>query len=338
MRSAVQGVALAIVVAAASVLLARTGAGAAGPTSAVASPAVQRLAGADRYATAAAVSAAIFPAHPAIMFVATGATFPDALAAGPAAWMDQSPVLLVTRTGLPTSTRDELVRLQPDLVYVLGGTAVVSDSVVMAISNLGISVTRLAGADRYETATKVSAQTFAPAVPAVFIATGLNYPDALASTPAASRMLAPLLLVPTSTIPASVQTELTRLQPAQIFVIGGPSVVSDATLTALGAYTSGTVRRLAGADRYATSLAISQEFFDSAPIGFVATGRNFPDALAGGPAAAFSDGQILLVPGTSLPQPVADEITRIGMQRAYVLGGTASVSDPIITALNGVLP
>ena len=272
------------------------------------------------------------------MFVATGANFPDALAAGPAAAKEESPVLLVTRDGLPAATRDELLRLQPKSVYVSGGSAVVSDSVLTAIANLGIAVYRIAGADRYLTASHLSSLEFAPGVPAVFVATGTTYPDALGSVPAARRMLAPLLLVPPSGIPTDVRNELDRLQPAEIFVVGGSAVVPDSTVAALSAYTTGTVRRIAGANRYATALAISHEFFDSARIGFVATGMNFPDALAGGPAAAVSIGQILLVPGTALPTGVADEIRRIGMQRAYVLGGSASVSDSVVAAISGLLP
>jgi glucose/arabinose dehydrogenase len=97
-------------------------------------------------------------------------------------------------------------------------------------------VARLSGADRYATAAAVSAATFAPGVRAVLVATGDNYPDALAGAGAAHAWGAPVLLVRHGSIPAAVAVELDRLNPGQIFVLGGPSVVSDAVAGALGAY------------------------------------------------------------------------------------------------------
>jgi spore germination protein YaaH len=96
-------------------------------------------------------------------------------------------------------------------------------------------VTRLAGADRYATAVAVSKATYAAGVPVVYLATGLDFADALAGAPAAGLQKGPLLLVTASTIPAVVQTELARLKPARIVLLGGTSVISDAVKTAVKA-------------------------------------------------------------------------------------------------------
>jgi putative cell wall-binding protein len=82
----------------------------------------------------------------------------------------------------------------------------------------------------------VSAATFAPGVPVVFIAAGQNFPDALAGGAAAAAEGSPVLLVRQNSIPALVATELDRLNPGRIVVLGGPAIVSDAVKTALGAY------------------------------------------------------------------------------------------------------
>lgn len=87
--------------------------------------AVERLAGENRFGTAAAVSAAGFEPGVANVFIATGANFPDALAGGAAGAASGTPVLLVTADSVPGEIRAELQRLQPQAITVLGGEQVV---------------------------------------------------------------------------------------------------------------------------------------------------------------------------------------------------------------------
>ena len=115
--------------------------------------------------------------------------------------------------------------------------------------------TRVYGADRYETAIKVAA-SFSPGVPVVYVATGMNYPDALSAAPAAAAQGGPLLLVPPTGLSAAVRDELRRLKPALIVVAGGEGAVSRSTYTALSGLAP-SIRRDAGADRYSTSRSSS---------------------------------------------------------------------------------
>ena len=202
---------------------------------------VTRLSGSNRYATAAAISAATFPVGTSAAYVSVGTNYPDALAGGPAAGLEDSPLLLLTKTTIPAETAAELTRLKPASIVVLGGTGVISDAVRNALVGYTAgggsgSVIRLAGADRYATAAAISAVLFPTGVSTAYIATGTNYPDALAGGAAASFEDAPLLLVTASTIPAATAAELSRLKPRRIVVLGGPSVVSNAVLSALDAY------------------------------------------------------------------------------------------------------
>jgi hypothetical protein len=96
---------------------------------------VSRWAGADRFATAAAVSASAFPGGADVAFVATGANFPDALAGGPAGGVLGGPILLTDRDTIPQATLDELRRLGPSQVVILGGAAVVTDNVATQLAD-----------------------------------------------------------------------------------------------------------------------------------------------------------------------------------------------------------
>jgi hypothetical protein len=192
---------------------------------------VARLAGADRYATAAAVSSSGFLPGVPVAYVATGANFPDALAAGPVAARAGGPILLVTRDGVPAPTAAELARLRPGLIVVLGGTGVISEAVAAGLRGYATSgtVARLAGADRYATAAAVSSSRWPADVPSiVFVATGLNFADALAAVPLAGALDVPLLLTNPTSLSAATASELRRLNPTQVIILGAGGAVSDA--------------------------------------------------------------------------------------------------------------
>ena len=110
--------------------------------------------------------------------------------------------------------------------------------------------------------------------------------------------------------------------------------MSQAVATALDAYTTGAVVRLAGADRYATAAAISAFHLPSgAPLAYVATGENFPDALAAGPAAAVRGASTILVRRDSIPARSAAELDRLNPSRLILLGGPQVVSQAVASSL-----
>ncbi len=300
---------------------------------------VIRIYGSDRYGTAAKVSAATFSPGVPVVLIATGENYPDALAGGPAAAKLGGPVLLVRQNSIPSIVQTELARLKPAKIIVLGGPKIVSDGVKSALGAYTTgTVTRIYGKDRYGTAAKLSAATFSPGVPVVYIATGQNYPDALSGSASVAKLGGPILLVTSTTIPGPVATELGRLKPAKIVILGGPVIVSNAVSTALGSYTTGTVTRLFGLDRYTTSAKVSAATFSpGVPVVFIATGQNFPDALAAGPAAAADGGPVLLVRQNAITAAVAAELTRLKPAKIIVLGGPTIVSDAVKTALAAYL-
>jgi putative cell wall-binding protein len=299
-----------------------------------------RLAGSDRYATAAALSQARFGSGASTVFIATGASFPDALAGSPAAAVAGGPILLTARDGLPTATANELARLRPSRIVILGGAGVVSDHVANQLRGHASHVERWWGADRFETAAAISRATFGPGVALVYLATGSTFPDALSGGAVAGRNHGPILLVGRDSIPGPTANELARLRPQQIVVLGGSGVISEAVrIAAAGFATSGSATRLAGADRFATSVEISRSAYGGGgDTVFIATGTNFPDGLAGGAVAALVPGPILLVTPTQLPASIAAELQRLDPDTVYVIGGTGAISNGVVNAMDAVLP
>ncbi len=298
---------------------------------------VVRRSGPDRYATAAEISAAAFDPGVPVAYVATGQDYPDAIAGGPAAAAEGGPILLVRSGSIPAATAAELKRLKPGHIVVLGGTSVVSAGVASALAGYTAgTVVRRSGPDRYATAAEISAAAFDPGVPVAYVATGQDYPDAIAGGPAAAAEGGPILLVRSGSIPAATAAELKRLKPGHIVVLGGTSVVSAGVASALAGYTAGTVVRRSGPDRYATAAEISAAAFDpGVPVAYVATGQDYPDAIAGGPAAAAEGGPILLVRSGSIPAATAAELKRLKPGHIVVLGGTSVVSAGVASALAG---
>jgi putative cell wall-binding protein len=297
-----------------------------------------RLAGADRYGTAAAISRASFGANVPVAYVATGLNYPDALAGGPVAGLAGGPVLLTDPGSLPQVTRDELARLKPGRIVVLGGTSVVSQRVAQQLQPLTPRpVERVAGTDRYATAAMLSRASFAPGVGAAFVATGSAFPDALSAGPAAIKARGPVLLTYAGSLPAATRNELVRLRPQTIYVLGGTGVVSEGVRQAIAQATGRPVVRLAGADRYATSVAISKAFFASPPSVHLATGMNFPDALAAVPAAGRAGSPLLLVQRDRVPGSIGSELVRLHPPRCYLVGGTGVIADGVVAQLNALL-
>jgi putative cell wall-binding protein len=201
----------------------------------------------------------------------------------------------------------------------------------------GGGVMRLGGADRYATAASVSRAFFSAGVPAAFVATGATYPDALSGGPAAAASRSPLLLTRLDSVPSATAAEIQRLRPAKIYILGSTGVVSDAAANQLRSVSGAEIVRLAGADRYATSAAISRQFFGAPPAAYLATGVNFPDALAAVPPAGISAAPLLLVQPTGIPAAISTELRRIWPPRTLILGSSGAVSDGVLSTVRVLL-
>ncbi|MFB2581854.1 cell wall-binding repeat-containing protein [Herbiconiux sp. P15] len=299
---------------------------------------VDRLGGPDRYAASAAISADTFGPEAAVAYIASGANYPDALSGSVAAGLAGGPVLLVTKDAVPGAVADELRRLQPKKIVILGGVNSVGAGVEQALGAFSPSVSRIGGADRYVVSAAISAQTFPgpDPVPVAYLASGENFPDALSGSARAGREGGPVLLTTKGIVPDAVRSELARLKPGAIVILGGENSISAAVADSLKPIAP--VSRIGGADRYVVSAAISATRFEapSATV-YVALGATFPDALSGSAAAVTSGAPVLLVTTDGIPDPVRDEIRRLKPHRIVVLGGPNSVSPGVETQLADLL-
>lgn len=312
----------AVVAMAASVAL-LTGLIVATPVGGASAASVDRLYGADRYATSVAISQQAYPEGAPIVVLATGSGFADALSAAPAAAVHGGPLLLTDPRTLPASVATELRRLKPERVVIVGGTGAVAGSVVTAVRNLGLTVERVSGVDRYETSRAIVERFFSEA-PTAWLATGANFPDALAASAAAGSIGAPVILVNgvERSLPTATLTLLSTLGVTSALIAGGTGVVSPGIEEALKA--RGEVLRLAGDDRYGTAVAINAHAFPAAERAFIATGINFPDALAGAAYAGRIGAPLYTSIPTCLPAAVRDDlVSRLGATRVTLLGGSA---------------
>jgi putative cell wall-binding protein/Ca2+-binding RTX toxin-like protein len=292
---------------------------------------ISRLAGANRYATAAVVSGSHFNPGVPVVYLTTGTNFPDALAAGALAANGPGPILLTHPTFLPVETAIELNRLNPARVVILGSPGAVSLSVEQAVTEAGMTVSRIAGGDRFETAALISRalQPTAGQADRVYVATGMNFPDALVGAAVAARDGDPVLLTG-PTLPDVTRAELLRLDPSEVVILGATPAVSSAAETSIrSALPSAQIRRLGGADRYETAALISAAMFAPNRGGtvYIATGSNFPDSLAASPVAGLNDDPVLIVPPTGpIPQVILDEIERLAPSNIVILGSPGAVS------------
>ncbi|MFK5581856.1 cell wall-binding repeat-containing protein [Serinicoccus sp. LYQ131] len=291
-------------------------------------PDVVRVAGEHRYGTAVALSQGYEPGVE-VAFVATGATYPDALAAAALAGSTEAPVLLTRPGSLPGVTSAELQRLDPQEVVVLGGEAAVTDEVLDQVEHVAQAPTRrVAGLDRYRTAALV-AQEFGSSGTA-YVATGHTYPDALAAAAVAGAQDAPVLLVRPGSVPAATASALRDLGTEEIVLLGGEGAVGEAVETALAEF--GTVTRVAGADRYGTAALVSRAYDTADPV-YVASGQDWPDALAGAARAGAQEVPMLLVRKDGVPGATWSALERLEPGRIVVLGGTMAVQEGVLDQL-----
>lgn len=267
--------------------------------------------------------------------LATSTKFPDALAAGAVAAKLDGALLLTDPGYLPSAIAAEIKRLDASTVTIVGGTAAVDDLVAQAVAALGVEVRRVGGADRYETAAMLSSQYFDAGTDTVFVATGTNFPDALAAVPAAGRSSAPILLV-SDIVPTSVAQELLRLSPTSVYILGGTAAISDTVANQIASITGVTPIRLGGTDRYATAVLISRNTFGPAiDTVFMAPGTSFIDALIAGPVAYKLGGSVLLT-ADAVPGVVYSEMARLRPDRIVLVGG-ANQHD-VVVGLDGIGP
>lgn len=307
--------------------------------------ATNRIEGADRYAVSAAIADTFTPGLETV-FVARGDNFPDALAAVPVAARSGSPIVLVRPDEIPSTVRASLTRLKPQRIVVLGGPDSVTPPLVRELEALATTgtVTRIAGPDRYVVSAGLSSQSFPDGADHAIVVSGEVFPDALSAAPLASGTPAdpatsPMLLVRGSRIPGPIATELERLGPSRITIVGGPATVSNGVAGELASLTGASVTRISGSDRYEVSATVAGKFGPSGiDNSYLATGADFPDSILGAALAGAAEEPLLLTRGSALPSEIRERLEWLRESTGTVVGGPASVAAIVRDQYGRTLP
>ena len=301
----------------------------------------ERVAGPDRFATAAATARNTFATSTrAIVVNGDDAAFADALSANYLAGDLEAPILLTTRDTTPQATVSALQALGVDDITIVGGTTRVSAAQEQALAASFGTVERVSGADRYATARAVAAQPGAANVQqgTAILATGTNFADALVSGPIAYANQFPILLTDPSGLSAPTRASLEALDISRVLIAGGTTAIPEAIATDLAAMDIDVIR-LGGVDRRATAAAMAT--FARGELGFdptlvnLARGDVPADALSGGPHAGAQRSVILLTEGSqalgsATAASRADQ--SVSLTSGNVFGGPAAVSSAVVAA------
>ena len=295
---------------------------------------VKRVYGDDRYATAFAIADTMKEVMGVEKFesvvIGYSENFPDALAGSYLAAVANAPILL---------TKDKESRLTPvkdyinenlvegGKVYILGSEGVIPESLVTDLSNAGFDVQRLAGKDRYETnleVLKVAMELDTDKTKPILVATGRDFADSLSASAAGM----PVLLVRgDKTLSDAQKVFLEANADRARYVIGSEGVVSASMYEAVGA-----TKRLAGDDRYLTSVAVANELIKEADSVVLAYASTFPDGLCGGPLA-YQMGASLILTKARHEDIAADYVAENAITMGYVLGSNSLVTDNDVTTI-----
>lgn len=331
--------------------------GGVGPVAGGEEVSTRRLAGDDRYGTAAVIARETFPHGDVNVVVAHGSDFPDALSgvnpAGSQYWgAGPGPVVLTRSTDLPAVTEDVIRELTPFDGIVMGTTDVVSRQVGRQVADLVERSWRLGGRTRYETNQFSYVNTFqdeaeypgqVDGVYTAFLASGESFADALSIGPLAYRHRLPLLLTARDRLPEATAESLRYRQGHEhqiedLVIVGGRGAVSSQVVRDIERLGLGiNVRRIAGQNRQETAVKVF-EYAEQA-LGWtpehvnLARGDGFADALAGAPHAAVERSPVLLTARVDELGSVTREFLRSRsgtVSSIDVFGGPGAVSDAVV--------
>jgi putative cell wall-binding protein len=216
--------------------------------------------------------------------------------------------------------------------YVIGSDAVVSDKVVSQLRGRGMTVVRLAGADRYATAAAVAAEIAKHrSVTRAVVAGGAGIADAVSASGPASALRLPILLTPVSRLAPSTSSVLKSMGVKTVDIVGGAPVVATSVEDTLKA--SYTVRRHAGVDRYATSAVVARYFRGQVNSSEMVVTSGYDASLVDSLVAGTRQRPMVLVKTTSLPETAEETMQRSPqLETVTAVGSSAVLSNGVLTA------
>lgn len=264
-----------------------------------------KISGSDRYKTAVEISKNYSSSSKHAVIVNGQKGIVDALTATPYASLKNAPILMTQNNKLNADTKAELTRRGIKTVDIVGGVNSVNDSVKSEIQAMGITVNRIAGSSKYDTALEVAKKIDAISdISKIAVANGEVLADAVSvAAPAAQNEMPIILAHPKNGLDDKTKSYIDNQGVKTSYVIGGTNSVSSTTQNSL----PGTKKRLEGSGRQDTNAAVVKEFYTSSSYdnvyvtksGQVNTQDEIADALAVGVLAAKEQDPVMIV-GKSL--------------------------------------
>lgn len=287
---------------------------------------VSRIAGRTRYETSAVLNTHV-PTNGHEIVIASGLSFADSLTAATLAKARGCKLYLLP----PDHLTEEMIALlktrQIQKAIVVGGTNTMPAKMIKDLEDGALTVERLAGRDRYETARLIAAAV--PNRGKAIVASGTSFADTLSISPAAVREGYRIYLTAPNEMDAATRQALR--ESGEVLILGGTGSVSEKIEKQL-IQQGNRVERLQGRDRYDTSLKIAERFYDNPIVQMFTSGRDFADALSAVGFADYKDGNIILTDGTIRPE-LENYLRRVKPSYTYIVGGKNSVSDAFLQNL-----
>lgn len=255
------------------------------------------------------------------VILADARNYPDALAASNLTNGRYSVILVQNQ--LTQAIINEITRLEAQDLIILGGTNSISEDIEKDLANIaGVkNISRIAGETRYDTCQKIFSQAKKKSL---VLASGEIFPDALATSSILDQ--AGLLLTKSRQLPSEAQAAIKDLNHDNFLIVGGENSVQESLATSISnQYQYASHTRISGNNRYETSAKIGERLVSSTVI--LASGENFPDALAASTLAQKIDSPILLVSKDKIDQSIIDYFKKHNIKKALVVGGQLSISD-----------
>lgn len=299
----------------------------------------RRIQGKNRYRTSEKVAKEIGD-HFSNIVVASGEDFADALSGSVLASKLGAPLVVLPKKCdgsmySPVTRVWNMTEYEGSNIYILGGTGAIDSGTESEIKRSGRDkVSRIGGANRYESNLLVNKKLNTPKGSPIFIVSGLGFADAVSVSGVAGSKEIPIYLVGND-ISNEALNQIKEIQPSKIYIAGGEGAVNKNIENTLKKVTTNIVR-FSGTDRYDTSLKISEYFIEDTDKVVIASGSNFADSLSGGVLAASYNSPILLVPTTGNVSRQKGFIDKHSIKNLDVIGGAAAVSDRVVLDLIGV--
>ncbi|MCC0674025.1 cell wall-binding glycosyl-hydrolase Cwp19 [Clostridioides sp. ES-S-0145-01] len=254
---------------------------------------VEKLRGAERYDTAVAISKKGWATNSDTVVLVNGYSIVDGITSTPLATANDAPILLVNKGDIPTSTKNEIKRLNPSKVILIGGNNSIGDKVESEIKDTlsNVSINRVGGSDRYSTSLLI-AKELAKTNPVdkLYITSGIGEADSLSIASKAGEEKQPIVLVSKDNVSDEIYSWVSDLNVKDAYFIGGNLSISDSVISKLDKVITNDVskNRIAGENREETNGKVIQKFYPNVEYSsiFVSKSNQLVDALTSGPLAA----------------------------------------------------